>query len=82
MKAFLFSWKRWETHTTNCQTYWKGRPLFDALFRPSVGQLEHYLGERSMSGPAAAAGAHTSLAGFDKALKLSFPMSDGTLWGW
>ena len=47
--------------------YWKDRPFLDALFRPSVGQLAHYLGERSMSGPNAAAGAHTSLSGCAKA---------------
>ena len=35
-----------------------------------------------MSGFAAAAGAHTSLAGSAKALKLSFPMGDDTLRGW
>ena len=82
MKAFLLSWKRWETHTTNCQRYWKGRPFLEALFVPSVSQLSHYLGERSMSGPTAAAGAHTSLAGCAKALKLDFLMQDETVKGW
>ena len=51
MKAFRFSWRRWKTHTTNCQLYWRGSLFLEALFEPSVGQLAHYLGERSMSGP-------------------------------
>ena len=76
LRVFLFSWKSWETHTTNCKTYWEGRSLLDALFCPSVGQLAHYLAGRSTSGPTAAAGAHTSLAGCAIALKLSFAMSD------
>ena len=66
----------------NCQRYWKGRPFLEALFVPSVSQLSHYLGERYMSGPTAAAGAHTSLAGCAKALKLNFPMQDETVKGW
>ena len=35
-----------------------------------------------MSGPTAAAGAHTSLAGCAKALKLDFPMQNETVRGW
>ena len=73
MKAFLFSWKRWETHTTKCQLYWKGRSLFHALFLPSVGQFAHYLGERSMSGLTAAAGAHTSIAVWCKFMRTHQP---------
>ena len=66
----------------NCQLYWKGRSLLEAFFLPSVGQLARYLGERSMSGPTAAAGAHTSLAGFAKALQFNFPVDDVSLKGW
>ena len=32
MKAFLFSWRRWEIHTTNCKLYCKGRPFLEARF--------------------------------------------------
>ena len=79
LAAYSCAWKRWHIHTTNCKTYWESESLQEALFSPSVSQLFQYLGERSSSGPTAAAGAHTALAGLAKAPKLAFPMEDSAL---
>ena len=81
LDAFRFAWKRWSVHIKNCKIYWDCDYLETATYRPSVSAVFHYLGERSESGPTAAAGAHTALAGIAKALKLSFPMDDCTLRG-
>ena len=81
LAAYRFAWKRWTVHITNCKVYWECDCLQTAIYKPSVSALFHYLGERSESGPTAAAGAHTALAGTAKALKLDFPMEDCTLRG-